>query len=282
LTTALPMGVHRWGALSMTKGASTAFAVRNGLFCAMLARDGFTSAPEPVEGLFGLWAATGKFTPRLPVSPGGPSAIEMSHQKLVPAESQVLGLLDLVPDLRAWTPTEDIAAIDIVVSERAKLHIADPAKYDPQTRETADHSLPYLLAVALTDGEISLDSYRPERYTDQALRPLMNKVHVTGSAEFTRVRDQIDGVTRVHPMQVTVRTYSGRSRTEELRYHKGHFADPLTQADLELKFARACRGIVGSQQQDRIRAAWWDIGLAADVAEPIALLAHFDPPEDDQ
>jgi 2-methylcitrate dehydratase len=254
--------------------------VRNGLFCALLARAGFTSAPEPVEGYFGLWSATGEFAPRLPVLAGGPSAIEMAHQKLVPAESQVLGLLDLVPQIRAWTAVEDIAAIDIVVSERARRHVADPAKYDPQTRETADHSLPYMLAAALTDGEITLDSYLPERFTDPALRPLMNKVQVSASDEFTGIRDQVEGVMRAHPMRVTFRTYSGRSRTEELRYHKGHFRDPLTQADLAEKFTRTCRGIVSTRQQKQISTAWWGIGSAADVTGPMALLAQFEPAED--
>lgn len=282
LTTALPMGVHRWGALSMTKGASTAFAVRNGLFSALLARSGFTSAPEPVEGYFGLWSATGKFTPRLPVVPGGPSVIEMAHQKLVPAESQVLGLLDLVPEIRAWTKVEDIEGIDIVLSERAKRHVADPAKYDPQTRETADHSLPYMLAAALTDGGISLDSYLPERFTDPALRSLMNRVHVDASDEYTSIREQVDGVTRAFPMRVTIRTYSGRSRTDELRYHKGHFRDPLTQSDLNDKLDQTCRGIVSRSQRERIRAAWWDIASAPDAAEPIALLARFDPPSPEE
>ena len=41
----LPLGVSRWGTLSMMKGCATAFSVRNGVFAAMLAKEGFTSAP---------------------------------------------------------------------------------------------------------------------------------------------------------------------------------------------------------------------------------------------
>jgi 2-methylcitrate dehydratase len=278
LTTALPIGVHRWGALSMTKGASTAFAVRNGLFSALLAREGFTSAPEPVEGYYGLSTALGEFHPRLPVLPGGPSVMEMSHQKPIPAESQVLGLLGLVPDVRAWTPVSDIAAIDVVMSERAARHVADEAKFDPQTRETADHSLPFMLAVALLDGDISLDSYRPERFNDPAVRGLMAKMTVTGSAEFTKIRAEHEGVMRAHPVRVTFRTRSGATMTEELRYHKGHYRDPMTKADLDVKFDKACRGVVGAAQRDLIRQAWWNVADAPDIAAPVALLARFDQP----
>jgi 2-methylcitrate dehydratase len=279
LTTALPLGVHRWGQLSMTKGASTAFAVRNGLFSALLAMDGFTSAPDPFEGFFGLFEATGRFEPRLPVLPGGPSVMEMAHQKPVPAESQVLGLLDLVPAIRAWAPVEEIESIEITVSERATRHIADPPKYDPQTRETADHSLPYMLAVALVDGGITLDSYLPERFLDPALRPLMRRITVHASEEFDRIRSQVDGVMRAHPMRAVFRTRSGAERVEEIRYHKGHFKDPMTQQDIDVKFGQACRGVVGDDEhRELIRKAWWDVESATDIGEPMALLGHFDPP----
>jgi 2-methylcitrate dehydratase len=278
LTTALPLGVHRWGALSMTKGASTAFAVRNGLFSALLAREGFTSAPEPVEGYFGLATALGEFEPVLPVMPGGPSVMEMSHQKPFPAESQVLGLLGLVPAVRAWTPVDDIASIEVVVSERTVRHLADEPKFDPQTRETADHSLPFMLASALLDGEISLDSYRPERFNDPAVRGLMAKMTVTSDEEFSRIRAVQEGVMRAHPLRVTFTTRSGQTMTEELRYHKGHYRDPMTRADLDLKFDKACRGIIGTAQRDRIRQAWWNVADAPDIAEQMALLAHLDPP----
>jgi 2-methylcitrate dehydratase len=278
LTTALPLGVHRWGALSMTKGASTAFAVRNGLFSALLARDGFTCAPDPFEGFYGLFEVTGEFEPRLPVLPGGPSVMEMAHQKPVPAESQVLGLLDLVPELRAWAGVEDIESVDITLSERAVRHVADPAKYDPRTRETADHSLPYMLAVALVDGGITLDSYLPERFLDPALRPLMQRIRVHPSEEFTAIRAQVDGVTRAHPVRLEVRTRDGRRRVDELRYHKGHFKDPMTREDIDVKFTEACRGVVGDEQRELLRKTWWDIDESQDIGEPLGMLAHFDPP----
>jgi 2-methylcitrate dehydratase len=274
-TTAMPLSVHRWGALSMMKGASTAISVRNGVFCALLARDGFTSAPEPIEGFYGLAHIVGEFTPRLPVMPGGPSVIEMSHQKPVPAESQVLGLLDRIPEIRAWATETEIVSIDIEMSERAVRHVADPAKYDPQNRETADHSLPYMLAVALVDGEITLDSYRPERFSDPALRPIMQKIKVRPNEEFTKIRKEFDGVARAHPVKATFRLADGRERTEDLRYHKGHFRDPMTRADLDHKFDLACHGIVHVVQREAIRTSWWDIEGVPDVAVPIRMLGRF-------
>jgi 2-methylcitrate dehydratase len=135
-----------------------------------------------------------------------------------------------------------------------------------------------MLAVALVDGEITLDSYRPERFLDPALRPVMNKITVRPNDEFTRIRGEFDGVTRAHPVRVTFRTHDGRTRTDDLRFHKGHFRDPMSRADLDHKFDLACRGIVSDAQRDAIRAAWWDIASAPDAAAPIGLLARFEAP----
>ncbi|MFC4055499.1 MmgE/PrpD family protein [Actinomadura syzygii] len=278
LTTALPLGVHRWGgALAMTKGGSTAFAVKNGVFCAQLAQAGFTSAPEPFEGYYGLFHVTGEFEPRLPVSPGGPSVMEMAHQKPYPAESQCLGLLDLAPRIREWAPVEEIESIELTMADHALRHVCDPAKYDPRTRETADHSLPYMLAVALVDGGITLDSYRPERVLDPALRPIMRRIRATSSPEFDAIRARLDGVTRAHPIRAVFRTTDGRERVEDVRYHRGHFRDPMTRDDVDDKFDRATRGVVGAARRAELRADWWGIAEAADAGEVIGRLADLGP-----
>jgi 2-methylcitrate dehydratase len=59
------VGASRWGELSMMKGSATAFAVRQGVFAVQLARGGFSGAPEPFEGIYGLLHQTGPFEPRL-------------------------------------------------------------------------------------------------------------------------------------------------------------------------------------------------------------------------
>jgi 2-methylcitrate dehydratase len=259
----------------MMKGGSTAISVRNAVFCTQLAAEGFTATATPIEGFFGLWEAVGEFEPQLPVLSGGPSVVEMSHQKAIPAESQVLGLLELVPQVRAWSPVERIDSIHVEVCERASRHVADPEKYDPQTRETADHSLPYMLAVALVDGGITLESYFPERFLDPSLRPLMQKITVAAAEDLTELREQNMGVTKPHPVRVRFRDVDGRELREELMYHKGHFRDPMTHDELDAKFDLACRGVVGGEEQALLKKAWWSIADTGDVAEPMGLLAHF-------
>jgi len=279
-TTALPLQVNRWGELSMMKGAATAFAVRNGVFCALLAQQGFTGAAEPYEGYFGMWHLTGEFLPRLPVMPDGPSVIEMSHQKPVPAETQVLGLLELVPQIREWAPIEEIVSIDVEMSERGTRHVADPAKYDPQNRETADHSLPYMLGVALVDGSLTLDSYRRERYLDPALRPVMAKIRVRANDRYSEIRKTGHfGVSLPAPARITIVRTDGAEFTEEVMYYRGHMRNPMTRADIDSKWDTICRGLISDRQRDEIRNAWWDIDSVADVSDLVQLLSKLDVPD---
>src|SRR5262245_6729930 len=96
----IPLRIIREGELSMMKGCGTAFATRNGVFAAMLAREGFTSCPQPYAGFGGLWeSVTDPFEIRLPVEPGGLRIIQKTTIKPVPAVDPVICLLDLIPKI---------------------------------------------------------------------------------------------------------------------------------------------------------------------------------------
>src|SRR5262249_56900764 len=98
-----------------------------------------------------------------------------------------------------------IEAIEVKMYAMAHSEIgSEPAKWDPQTRETADHSLPYMLAVALVDGRITPASFEPKRFLDPSLRPLMNPIRVVENAELTR------RFPAELPSQIDVKTRSGR------------------------------------------------------------------------
>lgn len=271
----LPLGACRWGTLSMMKGASTAFAVRNGVFAALLAKEGFTSSPEPYEGKCGFFDAVGPFKLKLPLLPDV-RVIELPYIKPIPAENNTIGLAELAPEIRAWTPVEDIESIDIELATGLDHHVADAPKYDPKTRESADHSLPFILARALVDGGITLETYTPERIADPALRPLMRKIRVHGSDELKALMSASKG-TEAKPARIVVRTAKGVFE-REIMSHSGH---PETSAartwdmlDEKLNICAEHAGLPESRRE-RIRQAWRDFSTAKDVAEPLETLASF-------
>ncbi len=274
---AIPLLVTRRGTLSGWKGAATSAAVMHGIDAARLAGCGMTGPAEPFAGTAGVFdQVTGPFDLTLPADAGGPMVIEVSHLKHYPAEGHSQALLAVLPEVGRFAPIEDIVSIEVEAYRVLVNAIgSDPSCWDPHNRETADHSLPYLLATALVDGDITLDSFRPERIADPALRPVMAKVAVTENPEFTAGYRQGSAMSADPRVSIRVVRTDGVEFRREVTYPKGHPGNPMTDADVEAKFRRACHGIVPDEQRDRIRTAWSGIEDAPDMAVLTATLADF-------
>ena len=276
----VPLFVTRVGALSMWKGSATAAAMRNAVFAVSVAAEGMTGPAEPFEGKSGLWEkVTGPFEPSLPANPGGPTVVEMSYMKQFPSELHSQAMIGFAPTIRAFAPVDDIVSLDIETYWHAWDSIAKGAvKWDPDTRETADHSLPYLLAVALVDGTVSLSSFTPERIADPALRPIMQKISVRENDEFTaQFRPPGMEIIGAPRMRVTVRTKSGHELVEDVTYPKGHSLNPMTSEDVDAKLDVACTGVIPDDRKEEIRSAWWNVEKAASIREPMTTLTDFPP-----
>jgi 2-methylcitrate dehydratase len=147
----------------------------------------------------------------------------------------------------------------------------DEAKWDPHTRETADHSLPWLLAVALTDGRVDLESCSPARLADPDLRALLSKVHITESPGFTK---RFPGE---FPNRLAVRTADGQELVQESRYPPGHRQNPVDDEQINGKLDAVLRG--RSDQDIALalgaRDALWNIDQADDVAALLQPLSRL-------
>ena len=72
-----------------------------------------------------------------------------------------------------------IEGIEVYCDEFTKHEIgSEPEKWDPQTRETADHSLPYIFVRALLDGPITVQTFDEALVRDSKIRPLLKKIKV--------------------------------------------------------------------------------------------------------
>jgi 2-methylcitrate dehydratase len=257
----VPLRVARTGVLSMSKGCATAAAVRNAVFSALIAREGMTGPARPFEGRDGLWQlVTGPFKElRLPPAPPGAT---LSNSKRYPTEGYTQALMPVVPEVTAWTKAEDIAAIQIEMSHLGALEIAEPAKWDPRNRESADHSMAFTVAVALIDGGIWYTSFAPKRFLeDPAVRQLMAKITVVENSALA-----------LRQSRMTVRKKSGEVMVKDAVEWK-----PMSGDEVHAKFDRVCAGLVPSDVRDRVRAAWSNLRDAPDVTDAIATLADFRP-----
>ena len=184
----VPLRVTRMGELSMWKGCAAAAATRAGIFAAQLAAEGMTGPFEPFEGRKGLWEQAIGYPIELDAMGGDddPFRITDTIFKFYPSHIHTQAPIDLAIQLHDRVDVGDIASIKIQ-SYRSAVSSAstEPEKWDPKTRETADHSIPFLAAVGLRDGEVTPATFAPDRIADPGLRTIINKMRIDENAEFT-------------------------------------------------------------------------------------------------
>ena len=263
-----PTRQTRSGELAMWKGVATAAAVRAGVSAALLAQAGMTGPTAAFEGKDGVWdQVTGPF--QLGVMGGKEVAfgIERTNLKFFPSEYHSQAPLWIALELRKKVAVADIEAINVQTYFTAWSEIgSEPAKWNPQTRETADHSLPYLLALGFTDGRITVDSFSEQRINDPVLRQLMNRIKIAENKEFTRQFPE------KLMTEIEVLTRSGQRLVESAQYSKGHAKNPMTDADVDAKLGILCEELMGHAQRDALLKELWNIDQARDLNTLLDLL----------
>ncbi len=246
----------RVGELSMWKGAAYGGAGRNGVFAAYLAREGITGPAPVFEGLRGFIAQVSGPLDIPPMAgetgdrgqPGGATAAAARFKlldtdiKYWPAEYHSQAAVALALDLRARGLRP--GAIERVIVRTFKVAVdiigGEPEKWAPATRETADHSMPYLVAAALLDGEITDRQFIPERIARADIRALMARTQVVEQADLTAAYPA--GI----PTILEVYDTAGRSHPARMDFPPGHSRNPLSDAQLHEKFTRLATPILGA------------------------------------
>ncbi|WP_207309873.1 MmgE/PrpD family protein [Variovorax paradoxus] len=179
---------------------------------------------------------------------GGQFAILRSLTKTFPTNGELHTAVWAAIDLRSQIPDIDtIAAIHIETSEFNLRVLADTAeKWRPQTRETADHSLPYNVARALMDGDITLESYAAEQISDPRAVALMSRTTVSEDPKLTVL------FPRQLANRVTVTLASGEAFTRERTTGPGSLETPMTDEDFERKFRRMAAPHISRSAQGRV------------------------------
>ena len=270
----------------MWKACAFSNAARNGAFAAMLAQRGMTG-PSPifegekgfmklVSGPFDLapFAAEGGRAPALGESQPPQFRILDTYIKHYPVEYHAQTAVEATLALRnELIEAEGARAVDHVMDvEIGSYDVAieiigrDPEKWQPATRETADHSFPYCVAVALLHGHVTLQSFGPKRLQDPAVRDLMKKIRVVQQPEF------VGRYPKIMPTRVTVRTEAGKTCMSQVDVPVGHPANPMSDRDLEAKFRRLAAGRLNRSRIDRLIEFVWSLDRVQDIGTLMPLL----------
>lgn len=257
------LGAVTAGKLTNMKNTVDPWTARMGVESAMLAARGY-SGPEHIfdgkEGLFHVFGHSvyqGKpcafdeaaLLADLPAGKDAHYRIVDCGMKSFPIEALSHAPLTAMMKCAAENGVKaaDVAEIKVEVVARAADILGDPHKYRPTGKETADHSLPYCMAVGLVDGMVTPLQFKAERIADKSLEPIMDMVKVVPNKEFEKLFPEYQ------PSQVTLTLKDGRKFTKRVDVPKGDARDPMTMDEIAVKARALGKEVVGDKRVDEIR-----------------------------
>lgn len=259
------LGAVTAGKLTNMKNTVDPWAARMAVESAMLAQRGYSGPEHIFDGKEGLFHVFGHsvydgepctfdaeaLVADLPATPDAHYRILDCGMKSFPIEAlSHAPLTAMMKCIKAHDiKPEDVAEIKVEVIARAADILGDPHKYRPTSKETADHSLPYSLAVGLVDGMVTPRQFKQERIDDPALIPIMDMVKVVPNEEFEELFPEYQ------PSRVTITLKSGQSHAARVDVPKGDPRDPMTAEEIAVKFNALGADVVGSQRCDEIAQA---------------------------
>ncbi|NIS82841.1 MAG: MmgE/PrpD family protein [Anaerolineales bacterium] len=259
------------GHLTNMKNTADPMASQAGVYAALMAREGYEGPVEVIEGKEGLFEVISNVkwqTEELLKGLGEDFIITNCSYKAFPTEALTHQPISAALQVKRQLEIshEDVLEILVETTTRGADILSDPSKYKPETKETADHSLPYVIAAAVVDGHVLPESFSDEKLRDPAIWSLLPKIKVVADPE-------IDALfPRLKRARVTITTQDGRRQTVQTDVAKGAPEDPLTDDELVDKFQANAKGIVSEQRTEEIIEASWNFEAHEDVESYMRLL----------
>jgi len=259
------------GHLTNMKNTADPLASQAGVIAAMMAREGYEGPVEVIEGKEGLIEVLNNVEWRpdwLLKGLGEEFMITQCSYKAFPTEAlthqPISAALQVCQehDLAA----EDIAEILVETTTRGADILSDPSKFAPKTKETADHSLPYVIAAAVADGNVLPDSFSDEKLKDPRIWDLLGKIKVIADP---KIDGMFPGVKRA---RVSITTTGGSTHTAQVDHAKGSPQNPMSDEEIVAKFRANAEDVVSSQRQDEIIEATWNFENVEDLGDYMRLL----------
>jgi 2-methylcitrate dehydratase len=261
----------RTGHLSMWKAVTAGHAGKAGVFAAILAREGMNAPFLPFEGKSG-WCdhiAGKRFA--LDVLGGNGVSFKIEDTMIKPRSScattisSILAAEKVAP--RVMKRLGEVERVTVETYERAKIGMGTGEHHwDPDSRETADHSIPYVVAAALMDGAVTPRQFDNDHLASAELRGLLRKIEVVVNDDYTR---DYEKVPVVHRSRVNVVLRGGERLSGEAGGDLGDLSQPKSDADISRKFSGTAEPFLGAGRAKAALELLWKLDTLADVA-PIA------------
>lgn len=252
LTPNMALGVARRGQLSMWKGCAGGNAARNAIFATQLAAEGMTAPESVFEGDNGVCNAVGKFDWPSFAGQDRPFRIGDTQIKIYPCVYPGQSPVEAALAIRSQIDPGEIESIVVRTYLNAWWESAsEPEMWAPATRETADHSIPFLVCAALLDGRIDAATFTAERISDSRIRALMQKVQVIHDQELDKLQPSVD------PCRMEITLKNGEKKLTSVDYPKGHVKNPASDKDIENKLVRMNNGLLSPGRVSALLEVCW-------------------------
>jgi 2-methylcitrate dehydratase len=255
------------GAISMMKAMGLAATAVDGVFATRLAAQGFTGPSGTLE-----WLAS----KMKPAKEGFAVDLELARYRLprvafkrfpVQIELQAVAEAGASLSTKIKGRTQDIRAITVETYPGIIERVADPAKFRPQTKGTADHSLPVCMAMALLDGDVTVSQFEKDRWRGQDVMALVEKTSVKPAEQL------IARLPKGRGASVEIVLADGQSLRETVEVPEGDAERPLSRSSLERKFLNFAAPVVGKAGADRVISLVDGLENLSDVRELTRALA---------
>ena len=261
------------GHLTNMKNTADPMATEAGVRAAMLASTGYSGPVELFEGKEGVFEVVSNVqwsSDEMLKGLGKDFLITDCGYKAFPTEALTHQPITAVMDAMSLNGIDPhrVAEVKVETTTRGADILSDPSKYEPRTKETADHSLPYCIAVAVAKGNVLPSDFEEDALTDPFVWELLPKIKVVANPEIDAL---FPGVKRAI---VTVTTGDGQSVTQQADHAKGRAENPLSDNELIDKFRANAAHAVSEAQMSRIVEATFALEEIGNVADYVKLLAR--------
>ena len=256
----------RTGHLSMFKAASAGQGGRAGVFAAMLARAGMEGPHLPFEGKAGWFEHVARERLQLDAwgGRGEPFKILYSQIKNRPCPGVATSCVLAAEKVAPVRNISDVTQVTVEIYKYAKdLLGTGEHHWNPESRESADHSAPYLVAATLIDGTVTPRSYNDARLWNPELRALIKKVEIVENREFTKAYEKMP---QEHRTRVTVVTANGGRLVGESGGDKDDLASPRSDTQIAEKFRGLTEDFLGAKPVNAILDRLWHLEDMRNVA----------------
>lgn len=219
----------RVGELSMWKAGAAANSARNSVFAVLASLYGFTSANEPISGKLGFKNIIAPDMDFSKIDKKTSDGILRTYIKKYPVEYHAQAAVAAALKLANEIDINSINEINVYTYEAAISILADEEKWDPKNKETADHSLPFIIASTLLNKDFWVNSYNDIR--NNTVLSLMKKIKVIEDKEYTKEYPE------KLPVKIVIKS-NNKNYESEVTIPAGHYLNPMTDREVETKFVR--------------------------------------------